>query len=107
MISCRVLQAKRMSQMWIGLGLLLFTMERRAATGAMATDLAVKEGMGRGEYQAAFANFRALTVVAAPLFYGQLYQRLGGRAAYFGGAAVVAVAELLHLSLRPHHLKAD
>eukprot|EP01048_Picozoa_sp_COSAG05_P013668 COSAG05_NODE_1476_length_4780_cov_9.024989_3_plen_71_part_00 len=30
-------------------------------------------GMGRGEYQAAFANFRALTVVAAPLFYSKLY----------------------------------
>jgi hypothetical protein len=28
----------------------------------MATDLAVASGMGRGEYQSAFANFRALSV---------------------------------------------
>lgn len=55
--------------------------------------------MGRGEFQAAFANFRALTVVAAPLFYGQLYARLGDRYAYLGGAAVVAIAELCHRSL--------
>ena len=47
--------------MWIGLLLLLPTMERRAATSAMATDHAIASGMGRGEYQAAFANFRALT----------------------------------------------
>jgi aspartate/tyrosine/aromatic aminotransferase len=40
-----------------------------------------------------------LTVVAAPLFYGQLYARLGDRAAYLGGAAVVAIAELCHRSL--------
>ena len=47
--------------MWVGLLLLLPTMERRAATSAMATDHAVASGMGRGEFQAAFANFRALT----------------------------------------------
>lgn len=35
-------------------------MERRAATSAMATDYAVASGMGRGEYQAAFANFRGI-----------------------------------------------
>lgn len=111
-----------MKSMWIGLLLLLPAMERRAATSAMATDHAVASGtmlvvsvfhcpkhlklnvatalgMGRGEFQAAFANFRALTVVAAPLFYGQLYARLGDRYAYLGGAAVVAIAELCHRSL--------
>ena len=60
-------RAKQMMGMWPGLILLLPTMERRAATSAMATDHAVATGMGRGEYQAAFANFRALTVVMAPL----------------------------------------
>ena len=60
-------RAKQMMGMWLGLILLLPTMERRAATSAMATDHAVATGMGRGEYQAAFANFRALTVVMAPL----------------------------------------
>lgn len=61
--------------------------------------------MGRGEFQAAFANFRALTVVAAPLFYGQLYARLGDKYAYMGGAAVVAIAELCHRSLSAADLK--
>ena len=64
--------------------------------------------MGRGEYQAAFANFRALTVIGAPLFYGRLYAHFAPRGLagvpYFGGAAVVGIAELLHLSLRSNHL---
>ena len=113
-----------MKSMWVGLLFLLPAMERRAATSAMATDHAVASGtgvtarstqcftaplsdnkcrdslgMGRGEFQAAFANFRALTVVAAPIFYGQLYARLGDRYAYLGGAVVVAIAELCHRSL--------
>ena len=90
-----------MSQMWLGLLLLLPTMERRAASSAMATDHALASGapgaargyrpggqvccmaalsgrwcagMGGGEYQAAFANFRA-TGGGIPL-HGHAFLRL-------------------------------
>eukprot|EP00943_MAST-04B_sp_MAST-4B-sp1_P001702 g1702.t1 len=106
--------------MWLGLLLLLPTMERRAATSvsivqyvsivhlilrdAMATDLAVAGGMGRGEYSAKFGNIRALTVVFAPLFYGNIYAYYAPRGkpgyAWFAGAMVVALAELLHRTLK-------
>ena len=50
----------------------------------------------------------ALTVIGAPLFYGRLYAYFAPRGLagipYLGGAAVVGVAELLHLSLRKQHL---
>jgi hypothetical protein len=70
----------------------------------MATDLAVAGGMGRGEYSAKFGNIRALTVVFAPLFYGNIYAYYAPRGkpgyAWFAGAMVVALAELLHRTLK-------
>jgi hypothetical protein len=89
--------------MWLGLLVLLPTMERRAATSAMATDHAVAAGMGKGEYQACFANFRAITVIAAPLFYGRLYSKFNkvGKPGmpWFAGAGVVLLAEAFHQTL--------
>ena len=90
--------------MWLGLLLLLPTMERRAATSAMATDLAVAGGMGRGEYSAKFGNIRALTVIIAPLFYGNIYAYFAPRGkpgyAWYAGALVVLLAEALHRTLK-------
>ena len=89
--------------MWLGLLLLLPTMERRAATSAMATDLAVAGGMGRGEYSAKFGNIRALTVIIAPLFYGNIYAYFArGKPGYawYAGALVVLLAEALHRTLK-------
>lgn len=88
---------------WLALLVLFPTMERRCATSAMATDLAISEGWAKGEYSAAFANVRALTVITAPLLYSNAYSVLApqGRAGYTFGivAAIVAVAEMLHRSL--------
>ena len=70
----------------------------------MATDLAVAGGMGRGEYSAKFGNIRALTVIIAPLFYGNIYAYYAPRGkpgyAWFAGALVVALAEALHRTLK-------
>jgi hypothetical protein len=100
---CTMGAAPTQMNMWLGLLMLLPTMERRAATSAMATDHAIAAGMGRGEYQAAFANFRALTVITAPILYGRMYSTFApsgkGGYAFFAGAAIVAFAELCHRSL--------
>lgn len=67
----------------------------------MATDLAVSEGMGKGEYAAAFANIRALTVITAPLVYAQAYSTFAAMGkpgwVWYTAAAIVAVAEALHM----------
>jgi hypothetical protein len=69
----------------------------------MATDHAIANGMGKGEYQACFANFRAMTVVLAPLLYGRSYAYFAPRGQpgmpWFFGAAIVLMAEALHQSI--------
>ena len=94
---------KRPWAQWLGLALLLPAMERRAATSAMATDLAASQGIGKGEYAAAFANFRALSVITAPLLYGNLYAHYAPKGKpgrpFFFAAAIVVVAEMLLRSL--------
>merc|ERR1711874_597505 len=64
---------------WIGLAFLCPSMERRTASSALATDLAVLHGFGKGEFAGCFANWRALCVATAPLIYGTMYQRLSKR----------------------------
>ena len=59
--------------------------------------------MGKGDYNANFANFRAIVVAIAPMLYAQIYA-LGVRTGvpglpYYFGALVAAVAEILHRSL--------
>lgn len=100
---------------WSGLLAGLPGMERRAAVGSVAVDHAVASGMGRGEYAAAFANWRALMVVVAPMLYAKVYasgaaaRRAGGGSwppgsAYFVGAAAVLAAELLLRSIPDEEL---
>ena len=67
-----------------------FNSNHANAIKAYATDHAVANGMGRGEYAAAFANLRGLSVVIVP----QLYARL------FAGATVRRSVEHSH-----HHFR--
>ena len=92
--------------LWTGLALLVPGMERRACLGSIAVDHATSgnNAMGKAEYAAAFANWRALMVVAAPQLYARVYAaaRGAGRSgglAYWAGAAVVLCAEALHRSI--------
>ena len=80
-----------------------FAMERRAAISSLSVKAAAQCGMGKGDYNANFANFRAIVVAVAPMLYAQIYA-LGVRRdipglPYYFGALVVMVAEMLHRSL--------
>merc|ERR1712151_652250 len=89
---------------WLGLLLLGPSMERRTPTSAMATDLAVAAGMGKGEFAGAFANWRALCVAAAPLVYGAAVRRFGKQlpgAAYITAALITLLTELLFRTIPP------
>jgi len=83
--------------MWLGLVLQTPTMERRAGTSAMATNNAIACGMGRGEYQACFANWRAMNNIVAPLVYGKLFAKFANTSVpgmpYFAGAVFILLAE--------------
>ena len=51
---------------------------------AAATDHAVESGFGRGEFQGAFNNMRAIAVAIAPIVYGRTYAGLTKRGIYPG-----------------------
>jgi hypothetical protein len=57
----------------------------------------------QGEYAAAFANVRALSVIGAPLLYSGVYARTApygkGGYAFYASALTIVLAELLHRSL--------
>lgn len=92
---------------WSGLAFLCPSMERRTATSAMATDLAVRSGFGKGEFAGAFANWRALCVAAAPLLYGAVYQKASQRihgAAYLAAALITLFTELFFRSIPAENL---
>ena len=61
--------------------------------------------MGRGEYSAAFANMRALTVTVGPLIFGNVYAYSkqsglgGGIPWYLAGLIGCVVPLLLHESV--------
>jgi len=96
---------KSSSQFWLGLAFLCPSMERRAATSAMATDHAVAAGFGKGEFAGIFANWRALCVAAAPLLYGTVAQRFPRPgSAYFVAAAIVLGAEFIFRTIPPEQL---
>ena len=81
-----------------------FAMERRAAISSLSVKAAAQCGMGKGDYSANFANFRAIVVALAPMVYAQTYAA-GVRAGtpglpYYLGASFALVAELLHRTVR-------
>jgi len=88
-----------------------FAMERRAAMSSLAVKAAEAAGMGKGEFNAAFANLRALAVGCAPLLYARVYAR--GLAAspsspgrpFFAAALIALLSELLHRTLTDKELR--
>lgn len=95
---------------FLGLAVLCPSMERRAASSALATDLAVLRGFGKGEFQGLFANWRALCVAAAPMLYGTVYQRLGSKmpgAAYFVAALVTLGTECIFRAIPAEKLDVE
>merc|ERR1719271_1003881 len=86
-----------------------FAMERRAAVSAMATRSAAAVGLGKGEFQAASANLRAIAVGIAPLLYAKVYAWSLARKGkpglpYFAAAVIALFAELLHRMLSTRQL---
>ena len=80
-----------------------FAMERRAAISSLSVKAAAQCGMGKGEYSANFANFRAIVVALAPMVYAQTYA-IGVRSGvaglpYYLAAMYAVVAELLHRTI--------
>jgi MFS family permease len=78
-------------------------MERRAAISSLSVKAAAECNMGKGDYSANFANFRAIVVALAPMVYAQTYA-LGVKARlpglpYYLGAAFALVAELLQRTI--------
>ena len=65
--------------------------------------LAITRSRAQGEYAAAFANVRALSVIGAPLLYSAVYARTApqgkGGYAFYASALTVVLAEFLHRSL--------
>ena len=64
--------------MFLGLAVLTAGMERRAATNALTTKLALEAGFSRGEYAGLFANWRAIITSVAPVLYGKVYSMFSG-----------------------------
>jgi cation transporter-like permease len=96
------------SLMWIGLALLLPGINATSASviKARAIDQAAEQGMGKGEIGSYIANLRALTVVASPVLYGEVYARFMTRHGGQGNLTWILVAcitsivpEILHRSL--------
>jgi MFS family permease len=91
------------STMFGVLPLYAFAMERRAAISSLSVNAAAQSGMGKGDYTANFANFRAIVVALAPMIYAQTYSA-GVRSGtpgmpYYLGAIFALMAELLHRTL--------
>lgn len=108
------------AQWAVWLGLLLHAPGINAtgnnAVKAAATDHAVKQGYGKGEFGGYVGNLRALTVVIAPVLYGQAYAffvrhahaHRSGKAVQLGGGRIwwvillcaALIPELLHQTIR-------
>jgi len=89
--------------MWLGLLLLLPTMERRAAVSALATKEAVRCGFKRGEFAGLFANWRAVATAVAPVLYGKIHAFTVAKgfpgAPYIVAGMMCMIAEALHRSM--------
>jgi MFS family permease len=97
------------TNMFLGLAIMVGAMERRAATNAMLTKSALESGFARGEFAGLFANFRALVTCVAPLFYSKVYAQSSKSpgwegAPYYAAGAVTLLGELLHRSFTDEQL---
>lgn len=101
-----VARASSANEIFATLPFYLFSMERRAAVSSWAIKEAALNGMGKGEYAAAFFNLRALAVATFPLVYVSAYSsgvKAVPQAAWRPWALAIsfcAVAEALHQNLR-------
>ena len=88
--------------LWSGLAMMVCCQARQAAVLARSTTLATGPGVGygKGEYQGMYANLRSLTVMIAPLLYGNTYNYSKARGQpggmYFVVMAITALGEVFH-----------
>ena len=89
--------------MWLGMLLLLPTMERRTAISSLATQEALKCGFERGEFTGLFANWRAVATAIAPVMYGKILSVMAKRgfpgAPYVVAGLICVLAEMIHKSM--------
>ena len=86
--------------MWASTVLMFWGDQRLNSAKSMATNIAIANGMGKGEFAGLLANLRAACVFIAPLLYGWLYNtgnRIGQPGLPFIGMALIClVAEAVH-----------
>jgi hypothetical protein len=87
---------------WMRLGILMMLPSINAVNASgiksMATDLAVAQGMGKGEYVSAYGSLRAFTVFLGPMLYSTVFNSAKSPRAVAMGVPVGApwiVASLL------------
>lgn len=82
---------------WLALLLRWVGDNRFTAVKATCADLAVRSGMGKGEYNGLAANLRAACVVVSPLVYGKLFTfgqaRQRPEMVFYGVTAFIMAAE--------------
>ena len=92
------------TSMWLGQCLGLFGASRTLAMKAQSTQLAMKNGFGKGEYQGLWSNLRALCGFLAPFIWGNLYisrtTRDNPGLPYKSYAVILLLSELLNQWLR-------
>lgn len=105
------------TSLWLGMLLQMPGQNNTSAASikALATDHAIANGFGRGEYGGMYSSIRTFSMILAPLIFGWTYQKGGASrpleargfaglpwllAAFLGGA----VPELLHRSLSDDEL---
>jgi hypothetical protein len=90
--------------MWSVMPLTYYAETRLATTKALATNMAVAEGLGKGEFGGLQANLRAFITAMAPFLYATLYRsgvKVGRPGApYLCAAVAMLAAELIHRRLR-------
>jgi hypothetical protein len=91
------------SAMWSVMPLTYYAETRLATTKALATNLAVQEGLGKGEFGGLQANLRAFVSAVAPFLYASVYRSgvKAGRpgAPYLCAALAMLAAEFIHRKL--------
>ena len=81
---------------------------RASGNRAMATDVAISLGMGRGEFAGSLSSMRALCAMVIPLLYSQLFdlgQRLNVPGLHFFGVLLFTLAKDLMERSLPAELK--
>ena len=95
---------------------MLWGLERKTGTVALADQIAVSRGdeedktstkgadMGSGEFASALANYKAATLVVAPVMYSRIYAwaKASGRAPsmpFWAAAASALAAEAVHQTI--------